>query len=112
MFPLVLYRIFNKVRYIKKLLGLITFSVIEGTEELSPDDDPMSTPPPSRSGPPKPRPNLVRPKILNAKRQDRTCLEDWSERCVEVFDIIAQIGEGTYGQVYKARAKDKKSEYS
>lgn len=84
--------------------------MIEGTEELSPDDDAMSTPPLARSGPPKPRPNLVRPKILNAKRQDRTCLEDWSERCVEVFDIIAQIGEGTYGQVYKARAKDKKND--
>lgn len=98
-------------QFIKKLPYLDSFSVIEGTEELSPDDDAMSTPPLARSGPPKPRPNLVRPKILNAKRQDRTCLEDWSERCVEVFDIIAQIGEGTYGQVYKARAKDKKSKY-
>jgi len=31
---------------------------------------------------------------------------DWGERCVEVFDIICQIGEGMYGQVYKARDKD------
>ena len=27
---------------------------------------------------------------------------DWGERCVDVFRKICQIGEGTYGQVYKA----------
>ena len=27
----------------------------------------------------------------------------WGDRCVEAFDIIAQVGEGTYGYVYKAR---------
>ena len=27
---------------------------------------------------------------------------DWGERCVDVFKIVEQIGEGTYGQVYKA----------
>ena len=31
---------------------------------------------------------------------------DWGERCVEVFEIISQIGEGTFGQVYKAKDKD------
>lgn len=87
----------------------VIFAVIAGTEELSPDDDALSTPPLTRSALPKLRSATVRPRILNAKRHDRTSLEDWSERCVEVFDIIAQIGEGTYGQVYKARAKDKKS---
>ncbi|XP_069162621.1 cyclin-dependent kinase 12 [Procambarus clarkii] len=84
--------------------------MIAGTEELSPDEDALSTPPLTRTAPAKQRPIAARPKILNAKRQDRTSLEDWSERCVEVFDIIAQIGEGTYGQVYKARAKDKKND--
>lgn len=84
--------------------------MIAGTEELSPDEDALSTPPLTRSAPPKLRSTTVRPRILNAKRHDRTSLEDWSERCVEVFDIIAQIGEGTYGQVYKARSKDKKND--
>jgi len=31
---------------------------------------------------------------------------DWGERCVDVFEKLCQIGEGTYGQVYKARDKD------
>lgn len=84
--------------------------MIAGTEDLSPDDDTLSAPPLSRLGHHKSRSSAARPKILNAKRHDRTPLEDWSERCVEVFDIIAQIGEGTYGQVYKARAKDKKND--
>lgn len=46
-----------------------------------------------------------RPKILHKtypqKRED-------NPRCVDVFDIIEQIGEGTYGQVYKAEDKLKK----
>jgi cyclin-dependent kinase 12/13 len=30
---------------------------------------------------------------------------EWGERCVDMFQIIEQIGEGTYGQVYKAKDK-------
>jgi cyclin-dependent kinase 12/13 len=30
---------------------------------------------------------------------------DWGERNIEAFDIISLIGEGTYGQVFKARDK-------
>lgn len=33
-------------------------------------------------------------------------LSDWGKRCVDKFDIIGIIGEGTYGQVYKAKDKD------
>jgi cyclin-dependent kinase 12/13 len=64
----------------------------------------------------------IRPKIINRRRSDNS-VGDWGERCVEVFQIMAQIGEGkkhfakvlchstiltittilgTYGQVYKA----------
>lgn len=28
---------------------------------------------------------------------------EWGERCVDVFEIVKQTGEGTFGQVYKAR---------
>ena len=30
---------------------------------------------------------------------------EWGERCVDTFDIIAIVGEGTFGQVYKAKEK-------
>lgn len=37
---------------------------------------------------------------------DTTPVEsEWGERCVDMFQIIEQIGEGTYGQVYKAKDK-------
>lgn len=47
---------------------------------------------------------MKRPRILN-RRPSRTnaMARDWGERSVDVFDVLAQIGEGTYGQVYKAR---------
>ncbi|KAG8197377.1 hypothetical protein JTE90_013501 [Oedothorax gibbosus] len=45
-------------------------------------------------------------RILNKESDDVDRTPSWGERCVEVFDIVCQIGEGTYGQVYKARDKD------
>ncbi|XP_044015147.1 cyclin-dependent kinase 12 isoform X2 [Aphidius gifuensis] len=59
-----------------------------------------------------PKPKLKRPKILE-RRSSRNCHvpmsasggKDWGERCVDVFEVIAQIGQGTYGQVYKAQDK-------
>lgn len=35
----------------------------------------------------------TRPKIINRRRADNS-VGDWGERCVEVFQIMAQIGEG------------------
>jgi len=99
----------NKPSRFSVLKDLPMPPMIDGTEDLSPDEDGISTPPSgSQSSVRRPQPRQDRPIILAAKRQDRIPTDDWSERCVEVFNIIAQIGEGTYGQVYKAVAKDKK----
>ena len=48
---------------------------------------------------------------IQSHRQKRLEQEDEpsnrsDDRCVESFEIISQIGEGTYGQVYKAKDKD------
>uniref|UniRef100_A0A1B6D7P7 Cyclin-dependent kinase 12 n=2 Tax=Clastoptera arizonana TaxID=38151 RepID=A0A1B6D7P7_9HEMI len=55
--------------------------------------------------------NLTKPRIVNRRQRSRPLthpnpgsnVNDWGERCVDVFEVIAQIGEGTYGQVYKAK---------
>lgn len=44
-----------------------------------------------------------RPCILNKIYPKQ---EDQQPRSIEVFDIVSQIGEGTYGQVYKAKDKN------
>lgn len=86
--------------------------VVPGSEDLSGEDDPNATPPRLKVERIAPKPKLKRPKILK-RRGSRNCHapmsasggKDWGERCVDVFEFIAQIGEGTYGQVYKARDK-------
>ncbi|KAM4622828.1 cyclin-dependent kinase 12 isoform 2-T2 [Discoglossus pictus] len=56
---------------------------------------------------PPPQPARKRPKICCPRYGERKQTEtDWGKRCVDKFDIIGIIGEGTYGQVYKAKDKD------
>lgn len=63
---------------------------------------------PVRQLPSLPQPALKkRPKICCPRYGERKhTLSDWGKRCVDKFDIIGIIGEGTYGQVYKAKDKD------
>ncbi|KAL3832672.1 hypothetical protein ACJMK2_024294 [Sinanodonta woodiana] len=48
-------------------------------------------------------PKIKKPKICLQRRYNERVKGDWGERCVDLFNIIEIIGEGTYGQVYKAR---------
>ncbi|XP_014223310.1 cyclin-dependent kinase 12 isoform X4 [Trichogramma pretiosum] len=87
--------------------------LVSGPATVSPEsgEDDVSTPPLSRPERSVPKPKLKRPKILK-RRSSRSSQvtsisgnKDWGERCVDVFEVIDQIGEGTYGQVYKAQDK-------
>jgi cyclin-dependent kinase 12/13 len=99
----------------KGIMNLPMPPVIPGTEELSGDDDVTNTPPRiinnkvGEKSKATPKPRLKRPKILKrrgSRNFQAVSGKDWGERCVDMFEVIAQIGEGTYGQVYKAKDVD------
>ncbi|XP_069807645.1 cyclin-dependent kinase 12 isoform X2 [Dendropsophus ebraccatus] len=70
------------------------------------DPSPPESPEPKAVTPPQ-QPMRKRPKICCPRYGERKQKEiDWGKRCVDKFDIIGIIGEGTYGQVYKAKDKD------
>ncbi|XP_032683847.1 cyclin-dependent kinase 12-like isoform X3 [Odontomachus brunneus] len=102
----------SKLPQKKSIKDLPMPPVVPGSEDLSGEDDPNATPPRLKMERMAPKPKLKRPKILK-RRGSRNCHtptsasggKDWGERCVDVFEFITQIGEGTYGQVYKARDK-------
>lgn len=78
--------------------------MVPGSEDLSGDDDYISSPNPANrskhgGGSSKKESKRKRPTILNRRNSRSQAIKDWGERCVDVFEVIAQIGEGTYGQV-------------
>ncbi|XP_033230755.1 cyclin-dependent kinase 12 isoform X3 [Belonocnema kinseyi] len=79
--------------------------VVPGSEDLSGEEDPNATPPTSRIGRVPVKMRLKRPKILK-RRGSRNLIPMYTKeeegKGSDVFDLITQIGEGTYGQVYKA----------
>ncbi|XP_041942299.1 cyclin-dependent kinase 12 isoform X1 [Alosa sapidissima] len=80
----------------------------------------LPLPPPQSGGdsspPPSPPQQVLPPVQPTYKKRPKFCCprygermqtqSDWGKRCVDKFDIIGIIGEGTYGQVYKAKDKD------
>ncbi|XP_026535487.1 cyclin-dependent kinase 12 isoform X2 [Notechis scutatus] len=75
-------------------------------ELLGGDPSPPESPEPKPATPPQ-QSLRKRPKICCPRYGERRQTEsDWGKRCVDKFDIIGIIGEGTYGQVYKAKDKD------
>lgn len=102
----------------KGLLNLPMPPMVPGSEDLSGDDEYISSPlslgrAPSgtkqglatTSGVAKKEVKRKRPTILNRRNSRSQTIKDWGERCVDVFEVIAQIGEGTYGQVSYNRTR-------
>lgn len=86
----------------KSFLNLPMPPMVPGSEDLSgdeltnsPDDKPNNSG--DTTGTHKTT-KRKRPVILN-RRDSRSNVRDWGERCVDVFEMVEQIGEGTYGQV-------------
>lgn len=96
----------------KSLLNLPMPAMVAGSEDVSGDEDESPRKLTGANGrgmvmlSKKPYKMVKRPIILN-RRNSRSAVGpgpgglDWGERSVDVFQVLDQIGEGTYGQVRK-----------
>ncbi|MCI4391741.1 hypothetical protein PGIGA_G00137770 [Pangasianodon gigas] len=85
-----------------RLLSDLPFPPLLPGGDSSPPLSPVQEAPPPVQPTYKKRPKFCSPRF-GEKRQTQI---DWGKRCVDKFNIIGIIGEGTYGQVYKAKDKD------
>ncbi|XP_072531801.1 uncharacterized protein cdk12 [Salminus brasiliensis] len=85
-----------------RLLSDLPFPPLLSGGDPSPPPSPVQEAPPPVQSTYKKRPKFCSPRF-GERRQTQI---DWGKRCVDKFDIIGIIGEGTYGQVYKAKDKD------
>lgn len=77
--------------------------MVPGSEDLSGDDDYLpSGKHNNTAGTSGGRKEVKRkrPTILNRRNSRSQTIRDWGERCVDVFEVLEQIGEGTYGMVW------------
>ncbi|KAG7504641.1 cyclin-dependent kinase 12 isoform X1 [Solea senegalensis] len=91
----------KEVRSRPSLIDLPLPPTLTGSD-ASPPQSPICPPPPLPQSALKKRPKICCPRYGERKHTQ----SDWGKRCVDKFDIIGIIGEGTYGQVYKAKDKD------
>ncbi|XP_052248155.1 cyclin-dependent kinase 12-like isoform X2 [Dreissena polymorpha] len=67
------------------------------------NEDNKSTPDTSIEAADKKEAKTKRPRICQNRSNRERLKGEWGERCVDLFNIIEIIGEGTFGQVYKAK---------
>lgn len=90
------------------LLNLPMPPMVPGSEDVSGDELEMS-PKQGANGShlttPNKKPRMIKRPIILNRRNSRSAVGpgpgglDWGERSVDVFEVLVQIGEGTYGQV-------------
>ncbi|XP_068434040.1 cyclin-dependent kinase 12 isoform X2 [Clinocottus analis] len=90
----------KEVRSRPSLIDLPLPPTLSGGDS-SPPQFPIHQAPPLPQAVLKKRPKICCPRYGERKHNQ----SDWGKRCVDKFDIIGIIGEGTYGQVYKAKDK-------
>lgn len=85
-----------------RLLDMPMPPMIPGTEDLSNDENDAMFGRKKLAVRGNGTAKIARPKIINRRRSDSS-VGNWGERCVEVFQIMAQIGEGKRLEMTTAR---------